>query len=155
MDRAPHVIGCVELKRRVSMTWRAILVLTLGGSMAWRASLATSQDAVELKKRGFKVLFMTWRALSISPYHARRVGVGGGGGRLGQCAGASTRPLFSLTSDVSCNWNTTETGSAYPAYRQRIAHKVLTLSRNVDECKPMSTGPLFRYASHLLSRLCH
>ena len=44
---------------RVAITWQAM-------ELAWQISLAMSQHAIYVKKRGFKVRWMTWQATGLA-----------------------------------------------------------------------------------------
>jgi len=58
MDSARHVKGCHVTRGTTVQSAMDELATTV---------LATSQDAMSIYKRGFKVGWMTWRALSMSP----------------------------------------------------------------------------------------
>jgi len=63
-DTARHVIGChltQETRVQNACRWR-------GGQCALRQMLpATAYGAVEVRKRGFTMRWMTWRELSTRP----------------------------------------------------------------------------------------
>ena len=60
MDSARHIIGChLTLEKSVQYAFEDVAI--------WMV-LATSQDFIELKRRGSEMRVMSWQARSTSPY---------------------------------------------------------------------------------------